>query len=123
MIKFKSFKEIIWPMDMLIEKRNKGDNFSIAHLVVGMGDCGIAAGSRDTLQAILNYAVDWNMNKLVVVAGGCIGHCAQEPIVQVRIGDEPFVVYGGVNPEIAVRILKEHVCDGKMVEEYVIDLG
>jgi NADP-reducing hydrogenase subunit HndB len=123
MIKIKSFEKLIRPMDTLIGKRNQMDHFKIAHVIVGMGDCGIAAGSRNTLQAILNYAIDWNMNKIIVVPGGCIGHCEQEPIVQVRFGDEPFVVYGRVNPEIAVRILKEYVCEGKIVEEYVIDLG
>jgi NADP-reducing hydrogenase subunit HndB len=47
--------------------------------------------------------------------------CKHEPIVEVIRGNKPKVSYGGVTPGIAKRILQEHVLEGRVVEEFVID--
>ncbi|NMD31295.1 MAG: (2Fe-2S) ferredoxin domain-containing protein, partial [Chloroflexi bacterium] len=53
---------------------------------------------------------------------GCIGLCEREPIVQVQVGEQPKVTYGKVTPEIARRIVKEHVVEGKIIEDHVIPM-
>jgi NADP-reducing hydrogenase subunit HndB len=85
-----------------------------------MGTCGIAAGARDAMKAILNYIETNNVSGVVVTQTGCIGMCEREPIVQVTIGDQPKVTYGKVTPEIAERIMKEHVLAGKTVTEFIV---
>ena len=52
---------------------------------------------------------------------GCLGLCALEPVVQVQTGEQPPVTYGKVTPEVARRILKEHIGKGLIVQEYVIE--
>ncbi len=91
-----------------------------AHVTVAMGTCGIAAGARDTMKAILEVIERENLTGVVVTQTGCIGLCAWEPIVQVAVGDEPKVTYGKVSPERARRIMQEHVRAGQVVSEFVI---
>lgn len=89
---------------------------------VGMGMCGIAAGAGDTLEAILQQIEHEHLSGVKVTQTGCIGICEAEPVVQVAVGKEPRVTYGKVTPEVAQRILKEHVVGGKVLPEYVVEV-
>ncbi len=102
------------------EKRKMKTAEGKAHIIVGIGTCGIAAGARDTMKAILGYIETQNLNGIVVTQTGCIGQCEKEPIVQVVIGDQPKVTYGKVNSDVARRIMKEHVESGRVVQDHVI---
>ena len=103
-----------------LEKRKMKTAEGKAHIIVGMGTCGIAAGARDTMKAILNYIETENLTGIVITQTGCIGQCEKEPIVQVAIGDQAKVTYGKVNPDTARRIMKEHVVSGRVVQDHVI---
>jgi len=103
-----------------LEKRKMKTAEGKAHIIVGMGTCGIAAGARETMKAILNYIETENLSGIVVTQTGCIGQCEKEPIVQVAIGDQPKVTYGKVNAEAARRIMKEHVEAGHVLQDHVI---
>jgi NADP-reducing hydrogenase subunit HndB len=81
-----------------------------------MGTCGIAAGARDAMKAILETIEKDNISGVIVTQTGCIGLCEKEPIVEVVVGDQPKISYGKVSPDVARRIMKEHVVDGKIVE-------
>ncbi len=105
-----------------IEKRNLKTAEGKAQVIVGMGTCGIAAGARDTMKAILEYIESQSLNGIIVTQTGCIGLCEKEPIVQVVVGDQPKVTYGKVNSEVARRIMKEHVVAGEPVKDFVIPL-
>ena len=93
-----------------------------AQVIVGMGTCGIAAGARDTMKAILDTIEKESLNGIIVTQTGCIGLCEKEPIVQVVIGNQPKVTYGKVDAEVAKKILKEHVVNGKPVADHVIQM-
>ncbi len=105
----------------LIMKRNQDAYHGTVYVTVGMGTCGIAAGAREVFQALEEEIRNHGLKGVVLTETGCIGLCADEPIVQVTAGDAPRVSYGRVYPEIARRIIGEHVLDGKPVEEFVID--
>ena len=91
-------------------------------MIVGMGTCGIAAGARDTMKAILEKIENDSLSGIVVTQTGCIGICEMEPIVQVQIGDSPKVTYGKVTKDIAARIIDEHVLAGEVVKEHVVNI-
>jgi len=38
------------------------------------------------------------------------------------VGDQPKVTYGKVSPDVARQIMKEHVKNGHVVKEYVIQV-
>jgi NADP-reducing hydrogenase subunit HndB len=90
-------------------------------VIVGMGTVGIAAGARETLKAILDMIESDNLSDIIVRQTGNIGLDSFEPIVQVVLPGQEKVTYGKVNPEMAKRIMKEHVLAGKIIEEYRIE--
>jgi NADP-reducing hydrogenase subunit HndB len=86
-----------------------------------MGTVGIAAGARETLKAILDKIESDNLSDIIVRQTGNIGLDSFEPIVQVLLAGQDKVTYGKVNPEMARRIIDEHVVGGKVVTDYQIE--
>ena len=89
--------------------------------VVGMATCCIAAGARPVLSALVEEVSKLNLSeKVTVTQTGCIGICRYEPIVEVYEADKEKVTYVKMTAEKARRIAREHLRDGKVVEEYTI---
>ncbi len=88
-------------------------------IIVGMGTCGIAAGARDTLQAILaelaRRAIDAHVTTV-----GCIGMCAHEPLVDIEQAGGTRVTYGSVTAQMVPRLIEEHLVNGRVVPEWVV---
>jgi len=120
MPKITSLDELHRLQGELLEKRDQ--EASVTYVRVGMASCGIAAGSRETMQALLNHIEASNMQGIIVTKTGCIGFCGREPIVQVKRGSDPNVIYGGVTPEVVFRILDEHIRSGCIVSEHVLEV-
>ena len=59
-----------------------GDNIRV---VVGMATCGIAAGAKPVMAAILDEIERRNLHNVTVAQTGCIGVCRLEPIVEVYV--------------------------------------
>ncbi|WP_299024670.1 (2Fe-2S) ferredoxin domain-containing protein [uncultured Thermanaerothrix sp.] len=105
-----------------LAKRKAKTTSGQVQITVAMGTCGIAAGARDTMKAILETIAEKNLEGIIVTQTGCIGLCEREPIIQVTVGDQPKVTYGKVTPEVARRILEEHVLKGQVVQDHVVPL-
>ena len=90
-----------------------------AKIVVCMGTCGIAAGARDTMSALMAALADNGINDVAVTAAGCPGFCEQEPLVEVQMGDADAVRYGHVDADAAKRIVTEHIIGGNKVADLV----
>jgi NADP-reducing hydrogenase subunit HndB len=90
-----------------------------ATITVGMGTCGIAAGAREVMHAILAELDERGMDAHVTTVG-CIGMCSREPLVDIQQGDEPRVTYGNVTPDMVPRLIDEHLVQGNVVEEWVV---
>ena len=89
-------------------------------VVVGMATCGIAAGARPVMNAFVEELAKRSLNNVTVSMTGCIGMCKLEPIVEVIGTDGAKVTYGNMTPEKAVRVVSEHLVNGKVVSEYTI---
>jgi (2Fe-2S) ferredoxin len=107
--------------EALLKKKMKAESGSI-QVIVAMGTCGIAAGARDTMKSILSYIETNNLGDITVTQTGCIGMCEQEPILEVVMGEQPKVVYGKVNAEVARQIMKQHVQNGQPVKDYILPI-
>ncbi len=116
----KSLDELKKLREAALEKRQVQRASGEKKVIVGMGTSGIAAGARQTMKAILDYVEKHNLTGVVVTQTGGLGLDAKEPTVQVEIGEAPKVTYGNVTPEAAVRIMEEHIVNGKIVEEFHI---
>jgi NADP-reducing hydrogenase subunit HndB len=89
-------------------------------ITVAMGTCGISAGAKDTLKAIVEELDKNSIDDIAVIQSGCMGLCEVEPTVEVKIGDENPVIYGHVDGEQARRIIKEHVMNGKVLGDILV---
>lgn len=88
-------------------------------IIVGMGTCGIAAGAREVMTAILEELAKRNLN-VSVLQTGCIGMCQREPLVDVIRPNEKRITYGNVTPRDIPRIIGQHVVNGQIVEDLVV---
>ncbi len=89
-------------------------------VTVAMGTCGIAAGARETMSALLDELNKRGISDVTVTQTGCKGLCEQEPLVEVSVSGQDLVSYGKIDAEKARRIVAEHVVNGHVVGEYVI---
>lgn len=87
-------------------------------IAVGMNSCGIAAGARETYEAIKAELEKRGINIPLKIVG-CVGMCYREPLVDVITEDE-IITYGHVDPKKVPRIIEEHVINGKPVEEWIV---
>ena len=55
---------------------------------VHMGTCGIAAGARDILAAVLKEVEERGLKDILVTNSGCAGLCSQEPMMTVEAVNE-----------------------------------
>lgn len=88
-------------------------------IIVGMGTCGIAAGARQTLQAIVAELQRREIDAHVTTVG-CIGMCASEPLVDIEQAEGDRITYGPVKPEMIPRLIEEHLIHGRVVSEWVV---
>jgi len=116
----KSLEDLKRIREEALEKRKVKTAEGSIQVTVAMGTCGIAAGARDTMKAILDHIQSNNVSGVIVTQTGCIGKCDYEPIVSVAVGEESKVMYGRINPERAHKIMQEHVVGGKVLTEWVI---
>ena len=116
----KSLEELKQLREEALQKREAKATSGHAQVVVGMGTCGIAAGARETMKAVLDVIEAEELSGVIVTQTGCVGLCEWEPIVEVSVGGSPKVMYGKVSPEKARKIMKQHVMGGKTVSEFVV---
>jgi NADP-reducing hydrogenase subunit HndB len=89
-------------------------------IVVGMGTCGIAAGAREVMLAIMDELAKRKLNKVTVSQTGCIGMCAQEPLVEVSVPGSQKVIYGNMDPLKSRQVVAQHVVNGIPVREWLV---
>ncbi len=73
-------------------------------IFVGAGTCGLGAGAAQTLDAVKEWIA---ANKVVadIVETGCIGLCAEEPLMDVQLPGRTRISFKKVTAEKALRIL------------------
>jgi len=89
-------------------------------IIIGMGTCGIAAGARAILDAVMKELDKRGLKDVAVETTGCIGMCQEEPLLDVIRQGESRVTYGKVAPEDVSRIIAEHVVNGQVLDDLVI---
>lgn len=90
-------------------------------VVVGMATCGIAAGARPVLNALVEEISAMGLSDTATVTQtGCIGICQFEPIVEVYQSGKEKVTYVKMTPDKAKRVVEEHIKNGKPVAEFTL---
>lgn len=94
-----------------------------AKVTIHMGTCGIAAGARDIMTALMDEIANTKVEDVIVTTSGCAGLCAREPMATVEIINNPPVKYGDLNADKIKEIFKEHIMGGNPVEKYALVVG
>ena len=89
-------------------------------VVVGMATCGIAAGARPVLNALVEEVNKRGLKNVQVTQTGCIGVCRLEPIVEVYVPGQEKVTYVKMTPEKVPQIVAQHLVNKQVVTEYTI---
>ncbi len=88
-------------------------------IIVGMGTCGIAAGARDTMHAIMEELAKRKIDAHVTTVG-CIGMCVKEPLVDIEQAGQPRVTYANVRPDMVPQLIEQHLVKNQPVAEWVV---
>jgi len=88
-------------------------------ITVGMGTCGIAAGARETMHAILEELQKREIDAHVATVG-CIGMCSFEPLVDIEQAGGDRITYGNISADRVPHLIEEHLINGHVVEEWVV---
>jgi len=106
--------------DEMTKKMSLRETKNRLRVVVGMATCGITAGARPVLSALLEEVSKKELTDVVVTQVGCIGECALEPIVEVYDTQGNRTTYAKVSPEIARRIVEEHLANNRVLTSHLI---
>jgi NADP-reducing hydrogenase subunit HndB len=94
-----------------------------AKITVHMGTCGIAAGSRKIMDAVLREIEERDLKDVIVTTSGCAGLCSREPMATVEVLGEAPVKYVDLTEAKVKSIFAEHVLGGKILESYALAVG
>lgn len=99
------------------------DGDARAKITVHMGTCGIAAGARKIMGALLALVEEKDSKDIVLTTSGCAGLCSREPMMTVELKGEAPIKYVDLNEDKTKKIFSEHVLSGEVVEEYALAIG
>ncbi|HHY11364.1 MAG TPA: (2Fe-2S) ferredoxin domain-containing protein [Firmicutes bacterium] len=91
-------------------------------IVVGMGTCGIAAGARETMLAMIDELKTRRKLDVTITETGCVGLCSKEPIAEIHIPGQPKVVYGNVDPSRGRQIVVSHIINHKPIDQWILNI-
>ncbi len=115
------------PLELIKKKRAEAVSkivsrgfLSTKRVYVGMATCEIAAGSKDVME-VFREAISQGLTDVYLSQKGCAGRCNLEPTVEVVETGENPVKYGKVTKEKALQIIEQHLKNGQVIEDWVID--
>ncbi len=94
-----------------------------AKIVVHMGTCGIAAGARKIMNALLKIIEEKQVEDVILTTSGCAGLCSREPMATVEVKGMPPVKYVDLTEKKIEEIFEKHVQKGEIIKEYALAAG
>jgi NADH:ubiquinone oxidoreductase subunit F (NADH-binding)/(2Fe-2S) ferredoxin/Pyruvate/2-oxoacid:ferredoxin oxidoreductase delta subunit len=101
------------------ESEARGDAAKRTRILVGLGTCGIAAGARAAWDAMADELAKAGVKDAELRRTGCMGLCYSEPTVEVQTPGLAPTIYGDVTPDLARRIVREHIVGRQPLTEHV----
>ncbi len=94
-----------------------------AKITVHMGTCGISAGARRIMSAVMGCVDEAEASDVIVAASGCAGLCSREPMMTVELVGQAPVKYVDLTEDKVKRIFTEHVLGGTILAECALAIG
>jgi NADP-reducing hydrogenase subunit HndB len=96
------------------------DGAANVKITVHMGTCGIAAGAREVMNALMEEMAQTDRQDIRVVTSGCMGMCSSEPNVTVEIKDAQPIVYQKMEANRMRQVFKRHVLLGEVQTAFAL---
>ncbi len=87
-------------------------------VTVHLATCGIVAGAREVMSALMEEMALTDRPEIEVKSGGCIGNCKSHPNVTVEIEGEAPVVYQKMNAAKMRQVFKQHILAGEVQTDF-----
>ncbi len=94
-----------------------------ARVTVHMGTCGISAGARKIMSALMTLVEECDTADVILTTSGCAGLCSREPMMTVELRGAAPVKYVDLDEATTERIFREHVLAGVVVEQHALAVG
>lgn len=88
-------------------------------IFIGMGTCGLASGADKVKKAIEEELVKYNL-KAQIIPTGCIGYCAKEPIVDIKLPGKDRISYCEIFPKDVHELIKTTLVDGNIYKKKLL---
>jgi NADP-reducing hydrogenase subunit HndB len=89
-------------------------------ITVHMGTCGIAAGARAVMAALMEEVAEADRADIRIVTSGCMGMCSSEPNVTVESEDGEPIVYQHMDANRMRQVFKRHVLLGEVQSDFAL---
>jgi len=90
-------------------------------VLVGMGTCGLANGAQKVFDAFKKELSALDL-KADVISTGCVGYCAKEVIVDIKLPGHPRVSYAEVKADDVPQIIVETLQQSTIISEKLLGL-
>ena len=89
-------------------------------ITVHMGTCGIAAGARAVMNALMEELAEADRQDIRIVASGCMGMCSSEPNVTIESKEAEPIVYQKMDANRMRQVFKRHVLLGEIQSDFAL---
>jgi len=114
------FDGLIFCSGIYVHETSLRETGQRAKITVHLGTCGIAAGARTVMDALMSEIAEAAATDIMVATSGCAGMCKEEPMVTIEIlGEEP-IVYGQMDASRIRQVFKRHVLEGEVQTVFAI---
>lgn len=97
-----------------MQVRNKDHDVKVT---VSMGTCGIAAGAREIVQALLEELKEQGLSNVAITQTSCVGLCQNEPLLEVTRGNEK-TIYINIDQDKAKEVVRKHLVQGQVIKDW-----
>jgi len=94
-----------------------------ARINVHLGTCGIAAGARTVMGALMKEVETRGVTDVLLTSSGCAGLCSQEPMITVELAGQAPVKYVNLTEPKVRDIFEKHVLGGAIVAAFALGIG
>ncbi|NWG28005.1 MAG: NADH-quinone oxidoreductase subunit NuoF [Ignavibacteriaceae bacterium] len=102
-----------------LRKRLKYEEHDHPIIMIGMGTCGLASGAAKVKEAIEAELKKLNI-EATIEGTGCIGYCAVEPIVDIKLPGKDRISYLEITVKDVPRFIKTTLIDKEIYKEKVL---
>ncbi len=102
-----------------LNRKLKYQEHDVPVIFIGMGTCGLASGAKKVEEAIIAELEKLNI-KAQIEATGCIGYCAKEVIVDIKLPGQDRISYCEITPKIVSKLIQRTIVEKGIFKEKLL---